>query len=165
MHGSQMMCLLHKMNVSAEEKKNCCSCSLIFPCLRTGGPESQIWQQGLTFWSVICSMSAPAEEDTNLWSADHIVSYYVPLAAEEQHLFRVPGSHENNVSEPVHFFYTLLVILSPEISWLVPWGGNVNWYFRGVDVWIIRLAAFILHYTENISHSEQQSYITSHIYK
>lgn len=120
-------------------------------------PRVTFWQQVLTFWSVICSVSALAEEDTNLWSADHIVSYYVSLTAEEQHLFRVPGSHENNVSEPVDFFHTLVVILPAEISWLVPWGGNVNRYFRGTDVWIIWLARFIPSYAENISHPEQQS--------
>lgn len=80
-------------------------------------------------------MSALAGEDTNLWSVDHIVSYYVSLAAvEEQHLFRVPCSHEDDVSEPVDFFYTLLVISPAEISRLVPRGGDVNRYFRGADV-------------------------------
>lgn len=61
-------------------------------------------------------MSAPAEGDTNLQSADHIVSYYIPLAAEEQHLFRVAGSLENDVSEPARFFYTLLSLSPHEIS-------------------------------------------------
>lgn len=93
---------------------------LNFAAVADRWPRVIIWQQGLTFSSVICSMSAPAEENTNLWSADHIVSCYVSLAEDEQHLFRLPGSHENNVSEPVHFFYTLLVILPPEISCLVP---------------------------------------------
>lgn len=120
-------------------------------------PRVTFWQQVLTFWSVICSVSALSEQDTNLWSADHIVSYYVSVTAEEQHLFQVPGSQENNVSEPVDFFHTLVVISPAEISWLVPCGGNVNRYFRGADVWIIWLARFILHYTENTPHPEQQS--------
>lgn len=103
-------------------------------------------------------MSAPAEGDTNLPSADHIVSYYIPLAAEEQHLFRVPGSLENDVSEPARFVYTLLSLSPHEISWLVPWGGSVNRYLRGVDGWIIWLPAFIQHYTKNMLHWATKSF-------
>lgn len=87
----------------------------------------------------------------------HIVSYYFSVAVEEEHLFSVPCSHENSVSEPVDFFYTLLVILPAQISWLVPWGGNVNRYFRGADVWIIWLSRFILHCIANILLFERQS--------
>lgn len=111
---------------------------LYLSALEDRWPGLTFWQRGLTFWSGICSLSAWAEEDTNLWSADHIASYYVSLAAEEQHLFRVPGSPENNVSEPVDFSYTRLVVSPSEISWLVPRGGNVNRYFRSADVWVIR---------------------------
>lgn len=47
------------------------------------------------------------------------------FAVGEQHLFRILGSLENIVSEPVHFFSTPLDTSLPEISRLVPGGGAV----------------------------------------
>ncbi len=117
-------------------------CRSCFPVFVDRWPWVPFWQQGLTLWSVICSASALAEGDTHLWSADHIVSDYVLLAGREIASVCSAGSHVNNVSELVDFFYTLMSVLPAESSWLVPWEGDVNRYFRSADVWIIRFASF-----------------------
>lgn len=131
--------------VSAEQ--NVLSLRLNFPRVCGQVAPSHCLAAGPDFWSVICLMSALAAEDTNLWSADHIVFSYCSICCrEEQHLFSVAGSHENSVSELVLFPCTLLVPSPPATSRLVPQRGNVNRYFRGVDVRIIWLAASMPHW-------------------
>lgn len=92
-------------------------CVLHFSVFGDSWSALTLWQQGLTLCSLICSLSAPAAENTNLWSAGQIVSYHVSISAGKEHLFGVPASPENNVSELwKRVFYTLLGMVAAEIS-------------------------------------------------